>query len=348
MKTKTIPSLILITLLLGVLTAGAATTRVFTGPAGAELLDHLSPAGFAAGDILHVRGAGASAKTAASTRDFSAARLYVGTSAGAGVLTINSGHVALTGGVTQTLVIGQTTHTGTLYVKGGSLAVKGGISIGSSTPDTPGAGALIITGGTLALDDAGAARKAVIGIAIGGNADAAGSVEISNASITGGFIIGHSSATAPAGAARLTIHGDAAVTGVAQNEFTLRKSALITLVLTPGGGFKTFDQSLSNPAQVNDTIRIELDVSRLAPAAVSARTPGATDLLKVNPQTVDLMWNRLKRVLTLSGYDEGTLDAGARDNGTYAFSVNGSKYTLVLDWDDARRTLKLSTLTKHP
>jgi hypothetical protein len=348
MKTKSIPALIASTLLLGVLPAGAATTHLFNGPDNAELLDHLTPPGFSTGGILHVRGTGASARVASNTKSFSASRLYVGTSAGAGVLYLNSGNVSLTDGALQTLAIGQTTHSGTLYIKGGGLAIKGGVNIGSSTPNTPGDGALVITGGSLTLTDADAAKKAIIGIATGGNANASGSVEISNASLTGGFIIGNSSATAPAGAARLIVYGDAGVTGVAKNEFTLRKSAAVTFVLTPGGGFKAFDQSLSNPAQVNDTIRIKLDVSRLAPAAVSARSAGAIDLLKVNPQTEDLMWNRIKRVLVLSGYDAGTLNVGGRDTGTYAFSVNGSNYTLVFGWDDAGRTLKLVSLSKLP
>jgi hypothetical protein len=344
MKTKTIPVL-LVSALLGALPAGAAVTRVFNGPAGAALLDHLAPRGFAAGDTIHVRGAGGATVSAVSAGDFSAARLYVGTSAGAGVLTIESGKISLTDGSIQTLAIGQTVHTGTLFLKGGAITVNGGVSIGSPGRDTAGAGALVITGGTFALTDSGATRKAVISIAEVGNADASCAVEISNASLTGGIVMGNSSATAPAGAARLTVHGDAGVTGVAGNTFTLRKSAAVAFVLTPAGGFKTFDQSLSNPAQINDAIRIKLDVSRLAPAAVSARPGGELALLKVNPQTDEGMWNRFKRVLVLDGYDSGTL---RQDAGTYSFAVNGAGYTLSLGWDDAGRTLKLLRLTKTP
>ncbi|MDR2674949.1 MAG: hypothetical protein LBC18_08810 [Opitutaceae bacterium] len=347
-KIKSIPALIASLVLLGALPAGAETTRLFTGPDNAELLDHLSPPGFATGDVIHVRGTGASAKVAASTRNFSAARLYVGTSFGAGVLWLNSGGISLTDGASQTLVIGQTVHSGTLYMKGGSLAVRGGVTIGSVTRDTPGNGALLITGGSLVLSDSGAAGKAVINIASGGHANASGLLEISNASVTGGFIAGHSADTAPAGAARLTVHGDAGVRGVAQNAFVLRKSAAVTFVLTPGGGFKTFDQSLSSPAQINDRCSIKLDVSRLDPAAVAARPSGAVDLVKLNPQTDDLMWRRLRQILVLSGYDQGTPSPGGPDSDTYSFSVNGSSYTLVLGWDNAARTLKLSSLAKAP
>ncbi len=346
MKTS-IPILgILASTVLAILPASAATTHIFNGPDKAELLDHLTQPAPVTGGFIQVRGTGGTARTAVNTRGFSAGRISVGTSGGAGVLYLNAGDITLTDGLSQTLAIGRTNRDGALYLNGGSVTIVGG-GVGIGSPDAPNAGngTLIVKGGAITLADPAGSRKAVFWIATGGNAGSSGSMEIAGASITGGFILGNTSGSAAADSARLTVHGDAVVGGVANCEFTLRKTASVSFVLTPGGDFKTFDQSRSNPAQINENVRVKLDVSRLDPAAVAARPGREIVLLKVNPKTDDTMWTRFKRALVLAGYDAGTLK---RDAGAWSFAVKGVGYTLVPGWDDAARTLKLQSLAKAP